>query len=305
VADKRILEETAIQWHPAFYGAAELEFRDNKDDLEFQPEYNLNKEPLRVDLLVVKKLVDVRVKNEIGHIFKQYNIIEYKSPEDGLTIDDFYKTLGYACLYKGLGGKVNQVPVGELSVSIFRESYPSKLFKMLRSLGMKIERRYPGIYYICDWQGMPDTQIVVTGRLCEGTHRALKVLSRNAMEEDVWAFAEEASRLTEPGDKSNVDAVMQASVAANRALYERIRRCSPFMCEALRDLFKDEIESEIAEREQIAAQKAARKAAQKAVQKTQQKTIKNLMETMKWTAEQAMEAMKIPVKDREKYMAGL
>ena len=142
---------------------------------------------------------------------------------------------------------------------------------------------------------------MVTGRLGHGTHRALKILSRNAVEEDVWAFAEEASQLTEPGDRGNVDAVMQASVAANRALYERIRRCSPFMCEALRDLFKDEIESEIAEREQIAAQKAARKA----VQKTQQKTIKNLMETMKWTAEQAMEAMKIPVKDREKYMAGL
>ena len=34
-------------------------------------------------------------------------------------------------------------------------------------------------------------------------------------------------------------------------------------------------------------------------------TIKNLMDSMKWTAEQAMEAMKVPVKDREQYMAGL
>ena len=34
-------------------------------------------------------------------------------------------------------------------------------------------------------------------------------------------------------------------------------------------------------------------------------TIKNLMETMKWTAEQAMTAMKIPDADRGKYIAKL
>jgi hypothetical protein len=44
-----------IQWHPGFYGAAELELIQNKDVLEFEREYNLSKEPLRVDLLIVKK----------------------------------------------------------------------------------------------------------------------------------------------------------------------------------------------------------------------------------------------------------
>ena len=71
MADKRNLEETAIQWHPAFYGAAELELRGNREDLEFHQEHNLSKEPLRVDLLVVEKQADVRVKNEIGHIFHE------------------------------------------------------------------------------------------------------------------------------------------------------------------------------------------------------------------------------------------
>ena len=71
MADRRNLEETAIQWHPAFYGAAELELRENKEDLEFHQEYNLSKEPLRVDLLVVEKLSGVQVKNEIGHIFRE------------------------------------------------------------------------------------------------------------------------------------------------------------------------------------------------------------------------------------------
>ena len=165
---------------------------------------------------------------------------------------------------------------------------------------MKIENPYPGIYYLRGWQAMPDTQIVVTGELA-GKHRALRVLSKNAMEEDVRGFIEEASRLTEPGDRNNADAVMQASVSANRVLYEKIRRCNPAMCEALRELMKDEIEREIEERER----KAALQAEQKAKKESTIELIRNLMDSMKWTAEQAMEAMKVPVKEREQYMAGL
>jgi hypothetical protein len=53
---EKILEDKN-QWHPVFYGAAELEFRDNKDDLEFYRKYNLSKEPIKMDLMVVKKIV--------------------------------------------------------------------------------------------------------------------------------------------------------------------------------------------------------------------------------------------------------
>lgn len=42
------MEKTSIQGHPGFYGAAELELISNKDVLEFQREYNLSKEPLRM-----------------------------------------------------------------------------------------------------------------------------------------------------------------------------------------------------------------------------------------------------------------
>ena len=180
---------------------------------------------------------------------------------------------------------MNAVPVGELTVSLFRETYPAELFQALGRLGVKIERHYPGIYYIHGWKAMPATQIVVTKKLRGRTHRALKVLSKNVTEEDARGFVEEASRLTEPGDRNNVDAVMDATVAANKDVYEKIRREDPFMCEALRELMKDEIEEQ--------------------KQKARQETIKNLMDSMKWTAEQAMEAMKIPVEDRERYMAGL
>lgn len=88
-----------------------------------------------MELLIIKKLANVQIENEIGRIFKRYNVVEYKSPEDGLSIDDYYKTVGYACLYKGLGDMVNQIPVEELTVSIFRENYPRELFGGIKEVG--------------------------------------------------------------------------------------------------------------------------------------------------------------------------
>ena len=41
--------------------------------------------------MVIKKDTDVSIDNEIGEIFKEHNILEYKSPQDHLDIDTFYK----------------------------------------------------------------------------------------------------------------------------------------------------------------------------------------------------------------------
>ena len=176
-----------IQWHPAFYAATELELQEDIEHLEFTREYNLSKEPIRIDLLIIKEPNrGMKIKNEIGHIMRQYNVIEYKSPEDNLTIDDFYKTIGYACLYKGYGKHVDQIPIEELTVSIFRESYPRKLFLTLAQQGHKIEEKYAGIYYICN---LPfPVQIVVMKQLRREGHKSLKVLSAKAKKEDVKGF---------------------------------------------------------------------------------------------------------------------
>ena len=129
------------------------------------------------------------------------------------------------------------------------------------------------------------TQIVVTKQLEKETHRTLRVLSKHVQEEDVRAFVEKAGKMTEPGDRNNIDAVLQVSVSANREIYEAIRRCDKIMCDALRELMKEDFEE--------------------TKQETLLETIKNLMDTMKWTAEQAMTAMKIPDADRGKYIAKL
>ena len=130
---------------------------------------------------------------------------------------------------------------------------------------------------------------MVTRELERETHRTLRVLSKQVKEEDVRAFVEKVAQMPEPGDRNNVDAVLQVSVSANKAIYEAIRRCDKIMCEALRELMKEDFE----------------KQEQETKQETLLETIRNLMDTMKWTAEQAMTAMKIPDADKGKYIEKL
>ncbi|MDO4961050.1 MAG: hypothetical protein Q4E57_04245 [Eubacteriales bacterium] len=77
-----------IAWHPAFAAAAGIEFRHEKG-LKLIPEYNLSKEPLRIDLYILDE-GDEPIRNEVGKIFRRFNIIEYKSPQDELSIDDLF-----------------------------------------------------------------------------------------------------------------------------------------------------------------------------------------------------------------------
>lgn len=216
-------ENTKIQWHSGFYGAAELEFASDREALEFSREYNLGKEPLRMDLLIIKKAMGVGIQNEIGRMFRTHNILEYKSPDDSLSISDYYKAMAYACLYKALENKVDQIPAGEVTISLVRDRYPRKLFNILRQQGMIIEEPFRGIYYI-KGSIMFDTQVIVTSRIDPKTHRSLRVLKAKARREDVEAFIENAGRLTDPGDKNNIEAVLQVSIAANQELYDEIRR---------------------------------------------------------------------------------
>ena len=77
-------------------------------------------------------------------------------------------------------------------------------------------------------------------------HASLKILSKNAREQDVRRFLEEAKLAKEPGALQNINAVLQVSVSANKDLYEEVRR-DENMCQALRELMKDEIAEERAE----------------------------------------------------------
>ena len=289
-------EVTSIKWHPGFCSAMELEFSQYRDYLDFSREFQLSKEPLRINLLMIKKLKDTVIDIDIGKIFRTYNIIEYKSPKDGLTIDDYIKTVGYAYLYKGLGATVDAVPLSELTATIVRDTEPTELFKKIQIEGGSIEEKYPGVYYITGVVTIP-TQFILTSSLSRNFHTCLRVLSNKASEDDIKRFIEMTSAFTAPIDKQNADSVMNVSISANREVYNKIRRENPFMCQALRELMKDEIQEEI--------KTAEEKAAQKAVDTTWLTAIKNLMMKKKCDAKTAMEELCISAADQLRYMTML
>lgn len=269
-------------WHSAFCGATELELKQNKADLEFETEHILNKEPIKMDMLIIKKQPDVTIKNEIGRIFRGHNVVEFKGSGDDLSIDVYHKVVAYACLYKSMGRHIDERPAKDITVTMIREAYPRELFKLLEDADICSEEKFPGIYYLTGNVMFP-TQIIVTRQLSD-EHASLRILSKQAHEEDVRRFIQEARIATEPGDLQNIDAVLQVSVSANEVLYRRVRE-DHVMCQALEDLMQDKI-----------------------VEKQEQQTAKNLkelMKNMKLTAEQAMQALGISDSDKPRYMAML
>ena len=70
-----VVLDSAIQQHPGFCAGTELEFRGYRVD--FETEHQLTRGPLQIDLLIIKKVTDEIIDNEIENLFRRYNIVEY------------------------------------------------------------------------------------------------------------------------------------------------------------------------------------------------------------------------------------
>lgn len=208
------MRDTKIQWHPGFAAAMGLELAENRDDLIIQKEFNLNTKPLEIDLLVIKKNSDIRIDNEIGHIFKGNNIMEYKSPEDHLNIDTFYKAAAYACLYKSCGAKVDAIKADDITVSLVRDIKPLGLLQYLKKQGFLITNPYRGIYYI-EGKVLFPTQIVVTRELGEDIHIWLRALSEKISMQEMEALVEKVRELEGKLNRELADSVLEVSIQAN------------------------------------------------------------------------------------------
>ena len=157
------MDSKEIQWHPPYVAAMNLELGEDRDKLVFIPEYTLNTGALKIDLFMEHKGHSC-VRNDIGKIFRRYNIVEFKSPDDMLGIDVFIKAQGYACLFKAYGEKADSRKMEEISVSLIRWARPDKLFEYFKEHRAKVENPCKGIYYIREMVLFP-TQIIVTKEL--------------------------------------------------------------------------------------------------------------------------------------------
>jgi hypothetical protein len=141
-------DKARTAWHPAFLEAIKLELDQYGDALEYVPEYQLTKEPLRIDVVIVKKRKDVPITKKIAAIFRGDNIIEYKSPTDYISVEDFYKVYAYACLYTTKKPRTAAF-VTDLTIPFVGSRYPRKLAEHLeRVRGYVVEKSGPGVYSV-------------------------------------------------------------------------------------------------------------------------------------------------------------
>lgn len=285
-------DENDILWHSGHYAAIKLELLENDADLTYETEHQLNHEPIRIDLLVIKKNKDIQIANELGAAFRGYNIMEYKSEEDSLSIDTVFKANAYAMLYKAYADEVDGIKIDDITVTLTRLGYPRNAMKALAEQGYAIEEKNQGIYMVTGRAILP-TQIIVISRLKEELHFWITKLRKSITKEQILQVLKKGKELNEKKIDLYIGPLINVLADANRKAMDKIREEEPDMGNYFRELFKDDLEKQwndgVAKGEEIA----------------NIKNIRNLMETTKMNAEAAMNALKIPSNEVPKYLAML
>ena len=244
-----------FQWHPAFYAAMQVEL-GKEGEFSFINEYQPGTKPKEVDVLIIRKEDGQQVRKNIGRIFRKYNLVEYKSPADYLSVDDFYKGLAYVCLYKSDTDRVNKVDIDQVTLTFAVSHYPREVFKHLIKREYTVKKTESGIYYV--ERSLVPIQVLVLSQLPAEENLWLKVLTNDLREKET------ARRmLTEYGkhrDNLLYSSVMDIVIRANRKIfYEE----DSDMCEALEQIINEKLDAREArgklEGERLERQRTVRK----------------------------------------------
>jgi hypothetical protein len=201
-------EDDRISWHPAFFEAIQMELDEYRQDLQFISEYQLTTEPLRVDLVIIKKSKDIVIKKNIASIFRKENIVEYKSPEDYVSIRDYYQVYGYACIYQSL----KEIDIRDLTLTFIESRHPRELLSHLgKERGYPVEEKWPGIYIISG-DIMP-IQIIDSRRLSDEGNIWLKSLDNKLGKRELVRIGAEAEK---QGKTSRIRAYIDVIARANK-----------------------------------------------------------------------------------------
>jgi hypothetical protein len=210
-------QRTNIPWHPAFITALKLELDSYKDKLEFITEYQLTAEPLRIDVVIIKKSPEIVIERNIARIFKEVNILEYKSPGVSFSIYDFYKVLSYTYLYAAL----NKILVNNMTVTITETHSPRELFKYFEEKKNTVEKTSQGIYSVRGYSF--DIQIIVSKELPAAENLWLKGLTNDLNTELAGVILKESHKISE---KREIGAYLYALICANLETVREVLKMS-------------------------------------------------------------------------------
>jgi hypothetical protein len=133
-------------WHEVFHYI--LEELLPEDIFDITAEQIVGKLPLKIDFIVIKKIKQARAELPVFFDFLNdysYAVIEYKSPFDYLTFDDYLQTTAYSILYKQKKklkdfSKIIRVCVYNITEQGF--------FDLLEKSGLIADKTQDGVHYI-------------------------------------------------------------------------------------------------------------------------------------------------------------
>ena len=232
-------KEKNLQWYPAFFATTQIEFREESEYLEFENEHQLSTKPMAIDILVIKNEQNRKIQKNIGRIFRKYNLIEYKSPTDYISIDTFYKVYGYACFYKADTGGADAISIEEMTITLFGRGYPRKLIKHLKEVrGCRIKKQGEGIYYV-EGDLIP-IQIVVGNQLSPKENLWLKGLTNELEDQEI------VENLVKDYRKHSENTLYQSAMdVIVRANEEKFKEDDDMICDALMEIIQDKLDERI------------------------------------------------------------
>ena len=227
--DTQIHENQAkekIYWHAAFFEALQLELHQYLDALNFIAEHPLSKQALIIDVLVIKKEHDIKIEKNIGRIFRDINLFEFKSEKDALNVDNYNKVMGYAYLYASFAS----IHISNITVSFAVTLHPRDLLNYLKNdRRFKVIDSDDGIYRI-DGGAFP-VQILESKKLSPEKNLFLKNLRSNLNHDDVQKIVEAYQQLKE---FENKNAYIDRLMKANQAVFKEVLSMSDT---AIREVF--------------------------------------------------------------------
>ncbi len=158
-----------------------------------------------------------------------YNIIEYKSPDDTLSVDDFYKVTAYAGLFKSESPREDEIKAEDIAVILVSSKRPLKLLKYLRDYcRIKIEEVEKGIYE-CKGNWIFKTYVVIAHPRYGGAYPWLNSLSKSLENKDrkeIGRMLEEAEQRKDGRRDAILELVLKANPEVARKMKEEGKRAA-------------------------------------------------------------------------------
>lgn len=204
--------------------------------LTWHSEFILNKGQRRLDGLIVKHPESPPIPSPIAGIFRQYNAVDYKGPDESMTISNYFKALSYA--YSIPDYLNDSSAVDQVTLTLVSHRFPRKLIHYLQekfsSTSSKIlEKVSNGIYYMYNY--MIPVQLIVLSQLDPSEYLWLSCLSKHITAETPLVNLRQAyaPHQDNPLYQTIMDAIIRANLSEGG---------ESLMCDALYELFADQLD---------------------------------------------------------------